>query len=236
MSSAIAVFSEREELIFMCHRRLPVDRNVVRWPVDDMNGHRVAFSELNRRPWELPIHHSDQCLLAQAPHLRLAHLQVFQQIKYLFRDYCLWIRLMGREMHGSNKGKKSIPILTTNVCSTDAADASGAAPEKKKTMAMAMARAMAAVAASLGRLRYIFNVLFCHPLHALAAWIGSRTNSWIHENDRRLRCKQRLCLVVSSWEKWVLLVVKWRQRRRVTTYVLLHDICTCALITPRGRA
>jgi len=60
---------------------------------------------------------------------------------------------MGREMHGSNKGKKSIPILTTNVCSTDAADASGAAPEKKKTMAMAMARAMAAVAAALGRLR-----------------------------------------------------------------------------------
>ena len=41
-----------------------------------MNGHRVAFSDLNRRPWELPIHHSDQCLLAQARHLCLAHLHV----------------------------------------------------------------------------------------------------------------------------------------------------------------
>ena len=44
---------------------------------------------------------------------------------------------------------KSIPILTTNVCSTDAADASGVAAEKKKTMAMASTMA---VAAALGRL------------------------------------------------------------------------------------
>ena len=56
----------------------------------------------------------------------------------------------GRGMHGSNKARnKSIPILTTNVCSTDAADASGAAAEKKKTMAMASTMA---VAAALGRL------------------------------------------------------------------------------------
>ena len=56
----------------------------------------------------------------------------------------------GRGMHGSNKARnKSIPILTTNVCSTDAADASGAAAGKKKTMAMASTMA---VAAALGRL------------------------------------------------------------------------------------
>ena len=52
-------------------------------------------------------------------------------------------------MHGSNKGKKSIPILTTNVCSTDAADATSGAAEKRKTMATPSAMA---VAAALGRL------------------------------------------------------------------------------------
>ena len=31
-------------------------------------------------------------------------------------------------------------------------------------------------------------------------------------------------------------MVKWRQRRRAATYVLLRDICTCALITIHQRA
>ena len=62
--------------LFSCHWRLPVDRNVVGWTVDDMNSHLVSISDLNRRPWELPIHHSDQYLLAQARHLCLAHLHV----------------------------------------------------------------------------------------------------------------------------------------------------------------
>lgn len=42
-----------------------------------MNNHRVSFSDLYHRPWELPIHHGDQGVLAQVSHMHLAHLNMY---------------------------------------------------------------------------------------------------------------------------------------------------------------
>uniref|UniRef100_A0A0A9CT75 Uncharacterized protein n=1 Tax=Arundo donax TaxID=35708 RepID=A0A0A9CT75_ARUDO len=38
-----------------------------------MNSYRVSLCDLYRRPRELPVHHGDQCLLAQVHHIHLAH-------------------------------------------------------------------------------------------------------------------------------------------------------------------
>jgi hypothetical protein len=53
-----------------------MDRKVVGRHVNDMHRHRVPLGDLNRRPRQLPVHHSDRNLLAHARHLHLAHLLI----------------------------------------------------------------------------------------------------------------------------------------------------------------
>jgi hypothetical protein len=58
-----------------------------------MNSYRVSLYDLNRWPWELPIHHGDQCLVAQVCHLHLGnlHMCMFQQFMQGIRG-CLIVK------------------------------------------------------------------------------------------------------------------------------------------------